>query len=79
MYFDSLGEFFAMGKHGFYVWMAYGVFLVIAIWNWMVAVHLRKDAVRAVKREIQRNARVKASSAESAGGQMNSEIGEKSQ
>jgi heme exporter protein D len=24
MAFDSLAEFIAMGKHGFYVWLAYG-------------------------------------------------------
>lgn len=25
MYFDSLADFLAMGKHGFYVWSAYGI------------------------------------------------------
>ena len=32
MYFDSLADFLAMGKHGFYVWSAYGIsaFLIIA-------------------------------------------------
>ncbi len=25
MAFDSLGEFLAMGRHGLYVWLAYGV------------------------------------------------------
>ena len=32
MYFDSFADFLAMGKHGFYVWSAYGIsaFLIIA-------------------------------------------------
>ena len=32
MYFDSIADFIAMGKHGFYVWSAYGIsaFLMIA-------------------------------------------------
>lgn len=33
MYFDSFAEFLAMGRHGFYVWLAYGFFLLILVWN----------------------------------------------
>ena len=29
--FDSWSEFFAMGKHGFYVWSSYGVFFGLLI------------------------------------------------
>jgi len=33
MYFDSFEEFIAMGGHGLYVWMAYGVVAVsVSIW-----------------------------------------------
>jgi heme exporter protein D len=31
MFFESFSEFFAMGRHGFYVWLSYGIcFLVLA-------------------------------------------------
>ena len=33
MYFDGFEEFIAMGGHGLYVWMAYGVVAVsVSIW-----------------------------------------------
>ncbi|MFK8020127.1 MAG: heme exporter protein CcmD [Pseudomonadales bacterium] len=33
MYFDSVEEFIAMGGHGLYVWMAYGVVAAsVSIW-----------------------------------------------
>ena len=33
MSFDSWGEFFAMGGHGFYVWLSYGLSLVVVLGN----------------------------------------------
>jgi len=31
MFFESFSEFLAMGRHGFYVWLSYGIcFLVLA-------------------------------------------------
>lgn len=29
MAFDNFGDFLAMGKHGFYVWLAYGLTFVV--------------------------------------------------
>lgn len=31
--FDSLADFIAMGKHGFYVWLAYGLTALVVLWN----------------------------------------------
>lgn len=44
MYFDSFSEFLAMGDHGFYVWLAYGAYLILIIWN-LIAVGLRRRQV----------------------------------
>ncbi|MBD8683725.1 heme exporter protein CcmD [Pseudomonas sp. CFBP 13719] len=33
MSFDSFGEFVSMGRHGVYVWSAYGLCLVVLIVN----------------------------------------------
>ncbi|PTY36413.1 heme exporter protein CcmD [Saccharospirillum sp. MSK14-1] len=31
--FDSLADFFAMGRHGLYVWTAYGFAAAVVIYN----------------------------------------------
>jgi heme exporter protein D len=33
MNFDSLGEFVAMGGHGFYVWLSYALALGVVVFN----------------------------------------------
>ena len=33
MSFDSWREFFAMGGHGFYVWLSYGLSLAVVLGN----------------------------------------------
>ncbi len=33
MAFKNWHDFLSMGHHGFYVWSAYGIFLIIALWN----------------------------------------------
>ena len=33
MSFESWSEFFAMGGHGFYVWLSYGLSLVVVLGN----------------------------------------------
>lgn len=55
MSFDSLGEFMSMGRHGVYVWSAYGLCMVVLIINvagpllaWRR--HLRQEA-RRLRRE----------------------------
>lgn len=55
MYFGSFNEFVAMGGHGLYVWMSYGIFVVILVWNiWTIKSNRRqclKDAQKTWNRE----------------------------
>ncbi len=44
MYFDSFSDFLAMGDHGFYVWLAYGAYLILIIWN-LIGAGLRRRQV----------------------------------
>lgn len=52
--FNSVEEFLAMGNHGFYVWLAYGLtFLVLGVLAWQsIAGHarLRRDIAAQVRR-----------------------------
>lgn len=55
MYFDSFAEFLEMGRHGFYVWTAYGISLALIAVN-LVAMarrhkRVRTDIQRAHRRE----------------------------
>lgn len=47
MYFESFADFLAMGRHGFYVWLSYGFFLLIIVWNILAP---RMATSRALKR-----------------------------
>ena len=33
-YFDTLSDFLTMGGHGLYVWLAYGSYAAILLWNY---------------------------------------------
>ena len=33
MAFESFADFLAMGRHGLYVWLAYGVTFAVIVWN----------------------------------------------
>lgn len=46
MYFDSFSEFIAMGGHGFYVWLAYGV-TGFALITWLAMQAKRRRTVLA--------------------------------
>jgi heme exporter protein D len=53
--FASFADFLAMGKHGLYVWLSYGIGLGIILYN-VVAVMLNKrrffnEAKRRLRRE----------------------------
>ena len=37
MYFDTFAEFLQMGKHGFYVWLAYGATVLVFLCSWISA------------------------------------------
>ncbi|NOQ35266.1 MAG: heme exporter protein CcmD [Methylococcaceae bacterium] len=53
--FASFADFLAMGKHGLYVWLSYGIFLAIILYNVIsVVINQRlffKDAKRRLRRE----------------------------
>ncbi len=55
MAFESLADFLAMGRHGFYVWLAYGVTFVIVGWNvlqpWLRRKKLVQEQAGALRRE----------------------------
>lgn len=57
MSFGSLGEFFAMGHHGAYVWSAYGLFAVVLAWNiaspWRARRRYLEQQARNARRERQ--------------------------
>jgi heme exporter protein D len=46
MAFDSFAAFLAMGKHGPYVWSAYGVTALVVLWNVWQPLLRRKRLLR---------------------------------
>jgi len=54
MYFDSFSEFVAMGNHGLYVWLSYGIFLVVIMWNIWLVKSTRKESLRLVRLSLKR-------------------------
>ena len=53
----NLVEFFAMGGYAFYVWMSYGIALVVLAFNIIQPLIQQKRALRAIKRRRQRHQR----------------------
>ena len=37
IYFESIGDFFAMGGHGFYVWLSYGMVVFALVLQFFLA------------------------------------------
>ena len=60
MAFDSFADFLAMGRHGLYVWSAYGVTFVIVLWNAVQPVLQRRRLLKEQAGLIKREARNKA-------------------
>jgi heme exporter protein D len=54
MYFDSFSEFLAMGGHGLYVWIAYGLTAVIFIFNLITPIFKRKRIIVEQTRQLRR-------------------------
>ena len=42
MYFDSFSDFFAMGGHGFYVWISYAIVLLSLLFYFVSSKNLSK-------------------------------------
>ena len=54
MYFDSFSEFFNMGGHGLYVWLAYGVSAVLLVINIVLPVMHKRQLVKEQARKQRR-------------------------
>lgn len=57
MAFESFADFLAMGRHGLYVWMAYGVTFAIIVWNALQPVLQRRRLLREQSALIKRETR----------------------
>ena len=60
MYFDSFAEFLEMGRHGFYVWTAYGVSLVLIAAQLVAMVHRRRQVRAEIRRALRREEAVES-------------------
>jgi heme exporter protein D len=54
MSFTSFGDFLAMGRHGLYVWSAYGICLLVVIWNLTVPMLARRRHLQEEARRLRR-------------------------
>ncbi len=57
--FESLGDFFAMGNYGFYVWLSYGVSIAAMIGLIIYSRREQQQILNKAKREVQREAQQK--------------------
>jgi len=54
MNFDNFSDFLAMGGHGLYVWMAYGVALIVFVANVTGPVLKKKDILKKHAQRLKR-------------------------
>ena len=45
MFFENFSDFLAMGKHGFYVWLCYGVSGAVIVANVLAPIYQRKKLI----------------------------------
>jgi heme exporter protein D len=50
----GMGEFFAMGGYGFYVWASYLVFVLVLVWDGLVPSWRARRLLREIARRQQR-------------------------
>lgn len=50
-------EFFHMGGYAFYVWMSYGIALIILLINFFIPMYRRREILRDIARKARRAAR----------------------
>ena len=55
IWWESWADFWAMGKHGFYVWGSYGVAALVVLGELMVARRARLQALAEVRQAVQAN------------------------
>jgi heme exporter protein D len=49
-----MSEFWAMGGHGFYVWLAYGATAIILIYNLIQPIRKRKTILKELSQKMKR-------------------------
>jgi heme exporter protein D len=54
MSFDSFGDFLAMGKHGLFVWSAYGICLAVLVINVALPLMARRRYLQQEARRLRR-------------------------
>ena len=59
MSFDSFSDFLAMGGHGLYVWLCYGVGLVVLAANWVGARQARSKLLQDLIQKQRRDEQLK--------------------
>lgn len=55
MEFSSFSEFLAMGRHGVYVWSAYGITALIIIYNILQPIVQRKKILKEQRQRLRRD------------------------
>lgn len=54
MAFETLTDFIAMGKHGPFVWSAYGISFIVIVVNILAPIQRKKALMNEIKRKIKR-------------------------
>ncbi|VAX07287.1 Cytochrome c-type biogenesis protein CcmD, interacts with CcmCE [hydrothermal vent metagenome] len=49
-----MSDFFNMGGYALYVWVSYGLALVILVWNVILPMQRRKKHISMIKRRLRR-------------------------
>lgn len=54
MFFESFSEFVQMGGHGLFVWVSYGIAVVIIAQNFISPALTRKKVIKDIERQMRR-------------------------
>ena len=54
MAFESFADFLDMGGHGLYVWLCYGLGLLIIVMNLLLPMQQSKQVIRELRRRLRR-------------------------
>lgn len=54
MAFESFADFLNMGGHGLYVWLCYGLGLLIIVANLLLPMQQSKQVIRDLRRRLRR-------------------------
>lgn len=59
MQFSSFQEFIAMGNHGFYVWLSYGICFALLTLLVILSFHKNKQIIEQIRQRQQREIKLK--------------------